>query len=71
LVEPETERSAGILIPNDDDDQSFIQGLLDAMRHMLSFEVRTKYGQNALVLSEIYTMDRVANDYLKLYNKII
>ncbi|MGL6209969.1 MAG: glycosyltransferase family 4 protein, partial [Paracoccaceae bacterium] len=63
----ESGHEAGLTIPYLEDDEAFIAALVDAMDQMLDQDVRLRLAKGAAALGEGYAIDRLAGDYLALY----
>ncbi|MGH9380125.1 MAG: glycosyltransferase [Thermoanaerobaculia bacterium] len=63
--------AAGVLIDADEDSELFTSRLVDAMEIMLSAESRASYAAAAATCGQAYSMDRVVEDYVTLYRRIL
>lgn len=64
-------RVAGILVPNNDDDNLFVACLVDAMASMLDRASRARAAAIADGLGRRYGIEHVAHAYAELYNDLL
>lgn len=62
---------AGLTIPYLEDDEAFVAAVVEAMDQMLDQELRARLAKGAVALGEGYDIDRLAGDYLALYQEIL
>lgn len=70
MIQPE-EGSAGFILPNVEDDDTFVAEIVAAMELMLDRDRRAKLSEAARVLGATYSMDALAEEYLELYGEIL
>jgi glycosyltransferase involved in cell wall biosynthesis/SAM-dependent methyltransferase len=62
---------AGLTIPYLQDDEAFVAAVVEAMDQMLDPELRARLAKGAAALGAVYAIDRLAGDYLALYQDIL
>lgn len=65
------DKQSGIIIPNNSNDDQFIEELMKAMELILDRTVRDKFASNARTLGEEYDIDILAENYISEYTSII
>jgi glycosyltransferase involved in cell wall biosynthesis len=63
------ESSAGILVPNLDDDEAFTAAVAEAMEQMLDDDRRSVYAETARRLAPQYSFPRLVSEYEAIYNR--
>ncbi|RWE73778.1 glycosyltransferase [Mesorhizobium sp.] len=71
MVAPDGHPPCGLVIDPVRDTDRFIQLLETAMEDMLSDTLRRKYAKSAVELGARYSISKVAEDYVHLYDKVI